>query len=186
MNLGYGILGFLTYKEMSGYDIAKFFQKSINFFWHAQNSHIYLELKKLEKYGYVTYREVIQNDKPNKKIFKITESGRNAFNEWVGKITKQNFEMKNIFLMKFFFSGAKPEENTIKSLHKFIENYQEIKQNLKRAEISAQNFKAKETEGKDKYWAFAIDFGYRYIEMATKWAEDVIKCLEENNESPSN
>lgn len=46
MSLAFGILGFLNYGSMSGYDLVKAFESSLQFFWHAQNSHIYLELKK--------------------------------------------------------------------------------------------------------------------------------------------
>ncbi len=58
MSLGFGILGFLNYAPMSGYDLAKAFESSLQFFWHAQKNYIYLELKKLEQKGisYVTSR----------------------------------------------------------------------------------------------------------------------------------
>lgn len=69
MSLSFGILGFLNYGPMSGYDIVKAFESSLQFFWHAQNSHIYLELKKLEKQGYICGEIVIQSDRPNKGFF---------------------------------------------------------------------------------------------------------------------
>ena len=68
MSLSHGILGFLSYGNMTGYDLAKVFNSSVNFFWCAQNSHIYLELNKLEKQGYVSCEHIIQSDKPNKKL----------------------------------------------------------------------------------------------------------------------
>lgn len=43
MSLAFGILGFLNYAPMSGYDLVRAFDSSLQFFWHAQNSHIYLE-----------------------------------------------------------------------------------------------------------------------------------------------
>ena len=44
MSLTYGILGFLSYGSMTGYDLAKAFSCSVNFFWNAQTSQIYREL----------------------------------------------------------------------------------------------------------------------------------------------
>ena len=53
MSLQHGVLGFLNYGSMSGYDLAKAFSSSVQFFWNAQNSQIYLVLDKLEKQGFV-------------------------------------------------------------------------------------------------------------------------------------
>lgn len=75
MSLAFGILGFLNFGPMSGYDLVKAFESLLQFFWHAQNSHIYLELKKLENKGYICGETVIQSDRPNKKIFSITDAG---------------------------------------------------------------------------------------------------------------
>lgn len=82
MSLGFGILGFLNYGPMSGYDLVKAFESSLQFFWHAQSSHIYLELKKREKKGYICGETVIQSDRPNKRLFSITETGKKAFMYW--------------------------------------------------------------------------------------------------------
>lgn len=38
---------------MTGYKLAKAFGSSLDFFRHAQSSHIYLELKKLEAKGLI-------------------------------------------------------------------------------------------------------------------------------------
>lgn len=67
MGLQHGILGFLNYGPCSGYELTKAFHSSVQFFWPAQTSQIYLTLGKLEDAGLVTHETVIQNGKPNKK-----------------------------------------------------------------------------------------------------------------------
>lgn len=49
MSLPHAILGLLNYMPMTGYDLKNFFDDSIDFFWSAQMSQIYRELKNLEK-----------------------------------------------------------------------------------------------------------------------------------------
>ena len=49
--LKHGILGLLNYGDMTGYEIREIFNKSLNFFWQAQSSQIYRELRTLEKNG---------------------------------------------------------------------------------------------------------------------------------------
>lgn len=73
MSLAFGILGFLNYGSMSGYDLVKAFESSLQFFWHAQNSHIYLELKKMEKKGYICGETVIQSDRPKRYFLLLSQ-----------------------------------------------------------------------------------------------------------------
>ena len=55
MGLQHGILGFLNYGPCSGYELAKAFHSSVQFFWPAQTSQIYLTLGKLEHAGLVAH-----------------------------------------------------------------------------------------------------------------------------------
>ena len=76
MGLQHGILGFLNYGPCSGYELAKAFHSSVQFFWPAQTSQIYLTLGKLEHAGLVAHETVIQNGKPNKNVYSILPAGR--------------------------------------------------------------------------------------------------------------
>ncbi|MGD0004493.1 MAG: PadR family transcriptional regulator, partial [Anaerolineaceae bacterium] len=40
MSLDYAILGFLSYKPFSGYDLKKVFDNSVRHFWYADQSQI--------------------------------------------------------------------------------------------------------------------------------------------------
>lgn len=81
MSLTYGILGFLSYGSMTGYDLAKAFGCSVNFFWNAQTSQIYRELGRMEGEGLVASELVLQTQRPNKKLYSITEKGRESFQD---------------------------------------------------------------------------------------------------------
>ena len=103
MSLAHGVLGFLNYGRMSGYDLAKAFSSSVQFFWNAQNSQIYLVLDKLEKQGFATHELVIQTDKPSKKLYSITDAGRAEFLRWLAAPNESiSVEFKSAFLMKVF------------------------------------------------------------------------------------
>ena len=83
MPLKHAILGLLNYAEMTGYDIDRYFKSSIAFFWHAQTSQIYKELNTCTKHNWVDSEIVYQSDKPNKKVFHITDEGRLELNRWL-------------------------------------------------------------------------------------------------------
>ncbi len=81
--LGYALLGLLARGAHSGYDLAREMQKPIGFYWHARHSQIYPELARLEAQGLATYEVVTQQDLPSKKVYTITEAGRDALQQWV-------------------------------------------------------------------------------------------------------
>lgn len=82
MALSDAILVILTERPMSGYDLAKYFDTSIGFFWTASHPQIYRELKKLGERGLVDSREEIQSGKPNRIVYRITDLGRQALLDW--------------------------------------------------------------------------------------------------------
>ena len=82
MALPEAILVCLTERPMSGYDLAKYFDVSIGFFWKASHPQIYRELKKLQARGHVVSSEIVQSGKPNRIVYEITDEGREALFEW--------------------------------------------------------------------------------------------------------
>ena len=57
LSLENGMLGFLSIKPLSGYDIKKLFDMSTAYFWPADQTQIYRTLKKLVKDGLVEFKE---------------------------------------------------------------------------------------------------------------------------------
>ncbi|MCL2350821.1 MAG: PadR family transcriptional regulator, partial [Defluviitaleaceae bacterium] len=76
MSLKHGLMGLLSQKPMTGYDLDKEFNASLGFFWPAQYSQIYAELDKMEKKGWLVSRRVVQEDKPNKRVYSLTAEGK--------------------------------------------------------------------------------------------------------------
>lgn len=81
--LGYALLGLLARSPCSGYDLIREMEEPVGFFWHARRSQIYPELARLEAAGLARHEVVAQTDRPNKKVYSITEVGLAALREWV-------------------------------------------------------------------------------------------------------
>lgn len=179
MSLAFGILGFLNYKPMSGYDLVKAFESSLEFFWYAQNSHIYLELKKLEKKGYISGKTIIQSERPNKKIFSITNIGREEFMNWLAKGNEEDVtHFKSAFLMKVFFSGNMPLNQSIDKLRQFKADCEAYLKKMDSIPKSIENYGASKESYQTIYWQFTADFGYSFIKTCIDWAESCIEKLE--------
>ncbi|MCX5193890.1 PadR family transcriptional regulator [Streptomyces sp. NBC_00249] len=76
MALKHAVLAALLDGECSGYELAKTFDIGVANFWHALPQQLYAELAKLEKDGLVAGRQVVQETRPNKRLFHVTEAGR--------------------------------------------------------------------------------------------------------------
>lgn len=70
--------------EMTGYQIAKFLKS------RTKHSHqqIYRECKKLEVNGLVSFVDVINNDRPDAKVYKIVDSGNTGIKHGYSDFSK--------------------------------------------------------------------------------------------------
>ena len=100
--LKHGILGLLSYGDMTGCEIREAFESSLKFFWPAQTSQIYRELIILEKNKWIEKHTVEQSGKPNKNICSITEEGQKELLRWL-RDPDVHIDMRSPTLMKIFF-----------------------------------------------------------------------------------
>lgn len=83
MSLKHTILVMLESESGTGYDIAKKFHGSFGNFWNASHQQIYHELGKLAKESLVTWKDVPQEGKPDKKVYEITPGGIEEIRNWM-------------------------------------------------------------------------------------------------------
>lgn len=111
MALAHAIMTALIEDEMSGYDLARAFDKSLGFFWHASHQQIYRELKKLSEQGYVSSHVEPQQGRPDRRLFSLTDAGRDALDAWVleedrGRLQESKDEL---YVKLYNLSGANLE-----------------------------------------------------------------------------
>ncbi|MFE9258850.1 PadR family transcriptional regulator [Streptomyces sp. NPDC006879] len=75
MALRHAVLAALLDGEFSGYQLAKTFDLGVANFWHAQPQQLYAELTRLEREGMIAGREVVQDGRPTKRLFHVTDTG---------------------------------------------------------------------------------------------------------------
>ena len=69
-------LGMLTEGEASGYDLKKQFESTFGHFFAAGYGSIYPALSGLAKDGLVDCEQIPQDGKPDRKVYRITQRGR--------------------------------------------------------------------------------------------------------------
>jgi DNA-binding PadR family transcriptional regulator len=76
------VLAALLDGEASGYDLAKLFDASVANFWMASPQQLYHELERMAAQGLIEAREVLQDRRPNKRVFRLTDRGREELHEF--------------------------------------------------------------------------------------------------------
>lgn len=175
--LKHGILGLISNGDKTGYEIMTVFRDSLNHFWTAQTSQIYRELQTMEKAGWISRTHVPQTGKPDKNVYTITPAGHEELLRWLrdGGLPTG---FKNPFLMKTFFMGELPVEESIVFFEAFRDDsvfHDEGRQASANVDLYRQVVDHPE---KALYWKLTIEFGRRYERMQREWSEWCIQELE--------
>ena len=93
--LSYGLLAFIARQPLSGYDVMLLIQP----FWQAKHSQIYPLLSQMEEDGLLTSEWIKQLDKPDKKLYAITEEGTSKLANWLERpladpVTRDELSLK--------------------------------------------------------------------------------------------
>jgi DNA-binding PadR family transcriptional regulator len=84
MSLPHIILGLLQQQSMTGYDLKnRCFDKTIAHLWAADQAQIYRTLDKLVEQEWIVYEVKVQRDRPNRKIYSLTDAGNEELLRWL-------------------------------------------------------------------------------------------------------
>ncbi|WP_354685241.1 PadR family transcriptional regulator [Cupriavidus necator] len=91
MSTQHALLISLIEKPSSGYDLARRFDRSIGYFWHATHQQIYRELGRMADSGWIVAdeTEVAEGEgaaadrKNRKKVYRVLPAGRDELVRWV-------------------------------------------------------------------------------------------------------
>lgn len=108
MSLRFALLALLTVEPMTGYDLAKRFESSVAFVWHAPDSQIYPELRKMAKERLLTAEEISWGPNGKKTQYRITPEGRAAFRQWMNTPLEYARERDPVHLKAAYLEWAEP------------------------------------------------------------------------------
>ena len=152
----WALLGMLSYEhELSGYDIRKWIDWSMRFFYGSPAySQIYSELKKLEKLGLVTSRVENTGGTRNRRLYKITAEGLDAVTRWANEAPVDPPTLKHGPLLRVTLGHLTGPERLKEVLQEHLAYADEMHRKA----------------AKDARWAGA-DPSWAYARVALEWAE---------------
>lgn len=123
--LKYAILGLINRQPLTGYDISKEFNGGLSNFWYAKHSQIYPELKRLTEEELISFEVVIQGEKLEKKLYTITEKGKNCLHKWLAKDEPLQPTPKDVFRLKAYFCDEMDKDIILNQFKSELEKHNE-------------------------------------------------------------
>jgi PadR family transcriptional regulator AphA len=184
MSLEHAILGFLNYGPSSGYDLKKVFDISVRHFWPADQSQIYRTLSRLEDKGWVEMEVIEQDDRPDRKEYRITETGQVELHKWLTTPLRPK-EMRHADLIQVFFAGQLSDEEILVILERIAEKLRLLLAGY--AQVPQESAEVCETVGSPReqyFWMLTLDWGIHSAQAQLEWLEGVINKIK-NKEHPT-
>jgi DNA-binding PadR family transcriptional regulator len=175
MSLSHTILTFLSESPHSGYDLSKHFENAVSCFWKAKPQQIYRELTKMEHQGWAVYEEVPQIGKPNKKLYQITDAGRQELEKWF-ELSCTSTTIREDILVKVLAGSQIPREILVRQLQEQraihrdrLDCYLEIEQSFLQIE---------DPEDRLKFRYFTMRRGMRHESEWVEWCNEVLAQID--------
>ena len=168
------LLGLLTIEPMSGYDLGLTIRASVGHFWNESYGQIYPNLKKLANDGFVSCKTERQNGKPDRRIYSITEKGRERLTKWLA-VPPQPEIPRNEMLLKLFFGEQIPAEILIGYVENMAKERRALLELLERAE--REEIDKNQRYPGAPYWRMAAHYGQMEMRAHLHWAKETLAEL---------
>jgi DNA-binding PadR family transcriptional regulator len=184
MSLEFAILGFLSYHPYTGYDLKKIFDTSIRHFWPADQSQIYRSLSRLAELGYAEMEKVPQVDRPDRKVYHITDQGRAELLKWLSGPPPMD-EPRSAPLIQVFFAGQLSDQEILAKFEGFAAMMRAILSQYDQVHGQIGPFQEEIPSPREHFfWLLTLENGMRNMRANLEWAESIIERIK-NGQVPS-
>jgi DNA-binding PadR family transcriptional regulator len=133
------LLALLSIRPMTGYEILRHHARALEPWWETPRTQIYPKLRELQRRGLIEHEYVVQESKPNKRLYSIGPVGSEALASWLGS-TINVPEMRHHMMMRLFLGNLLPIEETSRLLIGYrdrmaarAESYRQAKERFSRS-----------------------------------------------------
>jgi hypothetical protein len=138
---------------------------------------VYLTLQRLERAGLVRGEDVIQADRPNKRVYELTEAGREAVANWVEEPSDEP-RLRDDFFMKLALGPAAGVTDALTLINRQRRHYLGLMRGLSR--LAEQAPKAGKAQGlqpeSSKVGRLLVEGAMLHLQADLDWLE---RCQEE-------
>ena len=177
--LGHAILQLLARSPASGYDLKARFYASLGQGWHAYDTQIYRELKRLEEGGYTAGRVVPGRSGPERRLYAITPAGLESLRAWLASPIDLD-KVKDEFALRVWTLDLFPDGAAEKYLTAARDAWQEAleHQRMSLRVLRETNGDPDGTAPENVYGRqLGIEYAITVTEARIAWAERALKVV---------
>ncbi|KAA1425083.1 PadR family transcriptional regulator [Mumia zhuanghuii] len=164
MELRHAVLGLLSIRPMSGYDLGRAFAGSVAHFWYADQSQIYRVLDRLAVDGAIETERVRQEKLPDRLVHSLTDAGRSELRDWLISPLEQD-RPKEPFLARLFFAAALSDDEVARLLDEREQETRKVLEQLRAIPVPTGD-RAAELQ------AATLRSGVAHAEAELDWLDD--------------
>jgi PadR family transcriptional regulator AphA len=171
----YAVLGVLSTGPQSGYDVKKFCEEVLAYFWRESYGQIYPLLRKLEADGLIRKEKAELSEGDRRIAYVLTDSGRTELSKWLsGPVAEQ--PPRNELLLKVFFSNLVGPAAVIPQISAYETAQQQLHQVL--SGVLSNLTSEMERDPQMPYWKMTVRLGLRLCEARIAWCKETLEELE--------
>jgi DNA-binding PadR family transcriptional regulator len=182
IEMKHAILGMLSHKPMSGYDIRKVFQENPFLHWAGNNNQTYKALSELAGDGLTEIETVHQEGSPSKKVCHITSNGLKELAAWAATPSDDTW-IRAPFLEKLAWTGQLRR----KELLSLMEDYEaQVKGriHIERSKKGQRLFQPEEGSRDHAMWELIHQRVEQMLESELEWISEAKKLADAYEDAP--
>jgi DNA-binding PadR family transcriptional regulator len=178
----YAVLGALTVEPMSGYDLKRFFEQGVSFFWTESYGQIYPILKQLKTEGLVTDATGEPGgaaragpSHPRRAVYAITAAGRDALVRWLSEPAEPQTGRRLEILLKLFFARQGGPEAATRLVAEFRAHHVGL---LATYAATEARLRADHAAHPDlPFWLLTLSYGEHVSRALVAWCDAAARTL---------
>jgi DNA-binding PadR family transcriptional regulator len=175
----FAVLGLLSWRgPLSGYQVKQVYEVSASFFWNVSYGQIYPTLKSLEEEGLVTSTVERDEGRPERRIYEISDKGREALHEWLLEPTAP-LQLRVEALLKILHGFREPPEMTIGHVTRMKSQTEEADARREATvELLRPAWASAGLVQPEPYWLLAARFDELVNQAVAQWCDEALEVLE--------
>ncbi|MES2038798.1 MAG: PadR family transcriptional regulator [Pseudomonadota bacterium] len=173
MSLPHALLTSIAEKPCSGYDLARRFDKSIGYFWHATHQQIYRELGRMETQGWVISTEV-EGGRAGKKLIAILPAGRDELRRWATE-SSAPMKLRDDMMVKLRADAAIGPLGLTEEFERRLQLHEHELQTYR--EIEQRDFSAAQLSHEQQLRYLILKAGITFEESRVQWTKEALQVL---------
>lgn len=173
MSLPHALITALIERPCSGLELARRFDRSIGYFWHATHQQIYRELGRLEAQGWLESLPP-EAGRGRKKVYRALPAGRAELQRWVGESRDQK-PMRDELMLRLRAEALVGPTAIVDDIARRLQMHRDTLALYQKIEL--RDFSAADATREQQIQHLILNAGLMLETMWIEWSEKALQVL---------